>query len=251
MNVWGKRGDWDTRRRQLTALLTRLDPDLLCLQETIVGEHEDQVRELLGDRLDIAHSSAREKDGQGISTACRWPITALRELDLQLGPRTADFAATTLIAKVAAPTGPVLLVNHFPSWKPSMEAERCTQTVLAARAVEEMRPDPAAPVVVAGDLDADPDSTSIRFWTGRHPLDGISVCYRDAWAAVHPDRPGHTYTPDNPLLVDDDWPFRRIDYVLVRFGEHGPSLRIRDCRIVGDDPAVSDHYGVLADLDVL
>jgi endonuclease/exonuclease/phosphatase family metal-dependent hydrolase len=143
----------------------------------------------------------------------------VRELDLQLGPRTVDIAATTLIAEVDAPTGPVLLVNHFPSWKLSMEAERCAQTLLAARAVEEMRPDPDALVIVAGDLDADPDSTSIRFWTGRHPLEGMSVCYRDAWAAVHPDRPGHTYTPDNPLLADD--------------------------------PAVSDHYGVLADLEVL
>ena len=102
----------------------------------------------------------------------------MRELDLQLGPRTADFAATTLIAEVEVPTGPVLLVNHFPSWKLSMEAERCAQTLLAARAVEEIRPDPDAPVIVAGDLDADPDSTSIRFWTGRHPLDGMSVCYR-------------------------------------------------------------------------
>jgi hypothetical protein len=31
-------------------------------------------------------------------------------------------------------------------------------------------------VIVAGDLDADPASTSIRFWTGRHALDGTSVC---------------------------------------------------------------------------
>ncbi len=86
MNVRGKRGDWDTRRGQLADLLARLDPDLLCLQETIVGEHEDQVRELLADGLHIAHSTAREeKDGQGISTSSRWPITAVRELDCSSG----------------------------------------------------------------------------------------------------------------------------------------------------------------------
>ena len=63
------------------------------------------------------------------------------------------------------------------------------------------------------------------------------------------ERCAHTYTPDNPLLVDDDWPLRRIDYVLVRCGEHGVGLQIRDCRVVGDDPSVSDHYGLLADLE--
>jgi hypothetical protein len=40
-------------------------------------------------------------------------------------------------------------------------------------------------VIVAGDLDADPGSASIRFWTGRQALDGFSVCYRDAWEKVH------------------------------------------------------------------
>ena len=64
-----------------------------------------------------------------------------------------------------------------------MEAERCAQSLLAACAVEEMRPDPDAPVIVAGDRDADPDSTSIRFWTGRHPLDGMSVWHRPERAA--------------------------------------------------------------------
>lgn len=104
--------------------------------------------------------------------------------------------------------------------------------------------------VLAGDLDADPDSTSIRFWTGRHPLHGLSVCYRDAWEATHPGRPGHTYTPDNQLMVDEDWPFGRVDDVLVRCAEHGgPALRIRDCRMIGHDPPASDHHGVLTDLE--
>jgi endonuclease/exonuclease/phosphatase family metal-dependent hydrolase len=54
-------------------------------------------------------------------------------------------------------------------------------------------------------------------------------------------------------MVDGGWPFHRIDYVLVRCGEHGgPALAIDDCRIVLGAPVdgvqASDHYGVLADL---
>jgi endonuclease/exonuclease/phosphatase family metal-dependent hydrolase len=46
---------------------------------------------------------------------------------------------------------------------------------------------------------------------------------------------------------------RRIDYVLVRGGIHGPSLRVADCRRVFDQPVdgvwASDHFGVVADLE--
>ncbi|MFL5339674.1 MAG: endonuclease/exonuclease/phosphatase family protein, partial [Gemmataceae bacterium] len=56
-----------------------------------------------------------------------------------------------------------------------------------------------------------------------------------------------------PLVVDWDWPFRRIDYIFVRCGEHGgPTLAISDCRVIFDGPIdgtwASDHFGVMADL---
>jgi endonuclease/exonuclease/phosphatase family metal-dependent hydrolase len=110
-------------------------------------------------------------------------------------------------------------------------------------------------VVVTGDLDADPDAGSVRFWTGRQSLEALSVCYRDAWASAHPTDPGHTFVPDNPLGADWDWPFRRIDYILVRCGEHGgPTLAISSCERVFDQPEdsiwASDHFGLRADLTV-
>ena len=149
------------------------------------------------------------------------------------------------------PFGRIWLVNNLPSWQVDHEHERQIQAVVTARALEEMVGDSAGHVVVAGDFDADPDATSIRFWTGRHALDGLNVCYRDAWVSVHADSPGHTFVPENPYVVDPDWPFRRIDYVLVRCGRHGgPTLPIADCTRVFDQPdtVVSDHYGLVADL---
>jgi endonuclease/exonuclease/phosphatase family metal-dependent hydrolase len=62
---------------------------------------------------------------------------------------------------------------------------------------------------------------------------------------------GDTFVPDNPWSADWDWPFRRIDHVLVRCGEHGgPTLPVTDCRRVfdGDDDTASDHYGFLVEL---
>lgn len=113
-------------------------------------------------------------------------------MDLHVTPRTADFPCVTLLAEVLAPdpVGPLLFVNHFPSWQLAYEHERELQAVLAARLIEELAGRRRLHVVLAGDLDADPDASSIRFWSGRHALSGTSVCYRDAWERVHPGEPG-------------------------------------------------------------
>ncbi|WSR58945.1 hypothetical protein OG400_12465 [Micromonospora ureilytica] len=45
---------------------------------------------------------------------------------------------------------------------------------------------------------------------------------------------------------------RRIDYVMVRCGIHGPTLDIVDRRLAFDEPVdqvwATDHFGVVADL---
>jgi hypothetical protein len=55
----------------------------------------------------------------------------------------------------------------------------------------------------------------------------------------------------------DNWPLelgRRIDYVMVRCGDHGPTLEIRACERIFDKPVegvwASDHFGVVADLAI-
>ena len=47
---------------------------------------------------------------------------------------------------------------------------------------------------------------------------------------------------------------RRIDYVLVRAGRHGPLLQVMNCERLLAGPVdsvwASDHYGVIADLSL-
>ena len=181
----------------------------------------------------------------------------MHELDLHVTPRTADFACGTLVAEVLAPdpVGPFLLAYHNPSWKLQLEYERELQAVAAARFLDEVLAGRTMHVILVGDLDADPDAASVRFWTGRQALGGMSTCYRDTWESAHPGEPGHTFTPRNPLLDGQDWPFRRIDYLFVGCGEHGgPTLDIAACERVFDEPVdgvwASDHAGLLADLSV-
>ena len=254
-NLWGIRGDWAARRRVIAEELRELRPDLVAFIEAIKTDDYDQVVDLLGAGYHVAHQQAREPDGQGASIASRWPISAVHEVDLHVTPRTADFACVTLVAEIAAPEpyGPLVFVDHVPSWQLQFERERELQAVAAARFVEELAGD--RHVVFAGDFTADPDSAGVRFLTGRQSLDGTSVCYRDAWESAHPGEAGETFTPRNPLVYDWDWPFRRLDYVLVRCGEHGgPTLAISSCERIFDEPVdgvwASDHFGVVADLEL-
>jgi endonuclease/exonuclease/phosphatase family metal-dependent hydrolase len=263
-NVWGRRGRWQERRDALIAGFRALASDLVAVPEAIVNDEYDQVADVLGPGFHVVHQQAREpgdgeepERGQGVSLASRWPVLEVRELDLHLTPSTAGFACGTLLAEIAAPEpiGPLLFGFHNPSWKLHQAHERELQAVAAARFIEEADSGRNLHVVLAADLDADPDSASTRFWTGRHSLEGTSVCYRDAWESVHGDEPGHTFTPENPIMIGGDWPFHRIDYVLVRCGEHeGTTLTIEDCRRVFDEPVdgvwASDHFGVSVDLAV-
>src|SRR5438067_4174880 len=199
------------------------------------------------------------RQGQGgmvVSIVSSWPVRQVHELDLHLTDRVGEFPATTLIAEIEVPTpiGRTLFVNHFPSYQPAFERERELQTVAAARMIEELVASGPAHVVLAGDLDADPDSASIRFWSGRQSLGNLSLCFLDTWASTHREAVGETFTTRNPLVTSSWWPFKRIDYIFVRCDDRGwPTLRVVESERVFDQAVAgvwaSDHFGVRADLE--
>lgn len=250
--------DWSRRRPVLADGLRALRPDIVALQEVVRIADVDGVEELLGPGFHIAWHPATDVHGVGAALASRWPYGEVCCLDLRVTPRAAESSwIGTVAAEVLAPAplGPILVVHHKPNWQLTFEYERELQAVAAARFVEDLVADKAHHVVLLGDFDARPDAASIRFWTGRQSLDGFSVCYQDAWESAHPESSGHTFTPLNPLVRTGDMPLergRRIDYVMVRSGSHGPTLDVASCARVFDRPEQdvqpSDHYGLLAEL---
>jgi endonuclease/exonuclease/phosphatase family metal-dependent hydrolase len=260
LNLWARRGDWSGRRKVLADALRDLEPDFVAFQESTLVEGYDQAADILPPGYQLVHSVARGSDGVGSAVASRLPITSSRELDLQVTSRTRGFPAMALVVELAHERfGRLILANHLPNWQLSFERERELQTVLLARVLESMvgeDPDDAGNVhvIVAGDLDAEPEAASVRFWRGLQSLDGLSVSYRSAWESVHPDQPrAETFTPANPLHADWDWPYRAIDHILVRCGLHGgPTLAVRRCELFLDQPVdgvwASDHFGLVADL---
>jgi endonuclease/exonuclease/phosphatase family metal-dependent hydrolase len=260
----------DGRRRSdvIRRAMAELRPDVVALQEVTRSGTVDQATELLGPDVAVVDHPGRTPDGVGACLGSRWPVVRTSTRDLQVAPAAEGLPwAATVAVEIAAPAplGPLLVVHHKPSWQLDREHEREQQAVAGARFVEELVADrPDLPVIVLGDFDAAPDAASMRFWTGTQSLGGTSVRYEDAWVARRHDRDerppdegedGHTFTPRNPLVRVGDMPLergRRIDYVLVRSGPHGPLLEVVDCRVVFDRPVdgvwPSDHFGVLADL---
>jgi endonuclease/exonuclease/phosphatase family metal-dependent hydrolase len=171
-----------------------------------------------------------------------------------------ELAGPIAVAEISAPSplGTLLFAHHKPSWRLGFEHERELQAARAAGFIEQLmvQLDPNH-VVLADDFDTTPDSAGVRFWRGLQSLGDMSVCYRDAWESTHPTNCGYTFSPRNPLVTSGNWPLelgRRIDYVMVHCGDHGPTLDVAACERMFDKPIegvwASDHFGVVADLAI-
>lgn len=256
MNVLAPQyADSPGRRSVLAREIRHLAPDVLALQEVTPGD----VEALVDDDWHVAPHPRWSSDGVGAVLAARHPFGDTRSDTLEVTERTVHTdwcGVVTAELRLPEPLGTVLVVHHKPSWPYGYEHERELQALVAARLAEAAAAECSARhTVLLGDLDASPHAASLRFLQGLQALDGVSVCFQDAWATVHPGEPGPTFSPANSLVRQGDMPEasdRRIDYVMLRCGPHGPTLRVTSCRRVLVEPVngvqASDHYGVAADL---
>ena len=127
LNTWGTRGDWPARLKVFQDGFAELGADVITLQETILTGEVDQAAAMLGPGYHLAQQRVRERDGQGITTASRWPLGRVFEIDLHVTDRTHDFACACLVTEVLAgePIGRLWVVNHLPdAWESIRPAER-------------------------------------------------------------------------------------------------------------------------------
>jgi endonuclease/exonuclease/phosphatase family metal-dependent hydrolase len=160
-----------------------------------------------------------------------------------------------LFVTVAAPFGPLVVASTHLDHQFDGSASRQAQVAALAGYAAERRgaTDTSFPVVVAGDLNAVPDSDEIRSLTGRREPPVPGLIFTDAWEVAGDGGPGATWvaTQHQPHTA---WPRRRLDYVLVSWPRPKPLGNPMRCEIigteaVGDPPLLpSDHFGVVADL---
>ncbi|GAA3950563.1 endonuclease/exonuclease/phosphatase family protein [Actinoplanes auranticolor] len=266
INVQNDEGD-PRRTDLLNREVRRLEPDLVAFQEVCYPGRRDQLAELVaGTGLHTTHQAGvldrPPPDGDrygGTAIATRWPHRVREVLDNRT--EAPEFHWWTLAVSVSVPSlGELLFIVPTTPWRLDAETARERQAVEITEL--DARHRTALPTIIAGDLNAGPEAASIRFLSGLQTLDGRSAHYHDAWA-VAGDGPGHTWTVDNPLaaaeierVIGQPGHRRRIDYVFAGSAHAHPqaSARIVAAGLMADRPVdgvwLSDHAGVVADLDI-
>jgi endonuclease/exonuclease/phosphatase family metal-dependent hydrolase len=101
--------------------------------------------------------------GVGAALASRWPIGVVREVDLHVVSRVdPPWAAAVVVAEVELPPpfGLSVFVHHKPTYQVGYARERELQAVACARFVEGQAASRDLHVVLLGDLDDTPGSSS-------------------------------------------------------------------------------------------
>ena len=271
LNLWNLSGDWRARREEVVAWLRQLEPDIVCLQEVVEdADGERSTATWLAERSGypgVAFGGAEIEGGEGRrfgnAVLSRQPIDHARTHPLPSGdPRPEPIERVVLHARTG---GLDVFSTHLTSlyWCGNLRERQ----VLRLDEVVRAEADPSAdlPPIIAGDFNADPDSTEIRFLCGNASIDGVSTYYQEAWRVAGgreagPAGPGvspsggHgiTWSNDNPFAAAEHEPERRIDYVFVGWRRPDGRGTITAASVVCDRPLTgvfpTDHYGVLADI---
>jgi len=257
-NLWWRFGEWQRRADAIRSVVESQSPDVVCLQE-VWGEEGVSSASLLADVLGWSCAvtddpfAERRGDGAAFHDAIvtrhaieRVECHALPGHDGRPGHRRA------LVAVLTTPAGPWPVVCTHLDHRFDASAVRQAQCAALLRIVAGVRGDDTSPPpVLAGDLNAVPDSDEVRMLTGRRAAPVPGIVLSDSWEQVG-DGPGWTWRRENPYLPDTAWPNRRLDYVMVAWPRPRPLGNPVRAWLAGLDPVdgiqPSDHAAVVVDL---
>jgi endonuclease/exonuclease/phosphatase family metal-dependent hydrolase len=256
----------DERLAVLNAELRRIAPDIAVMQKVIDPKFGRLEKWVEGTGLQTTHQaevlrySPKSSEWGGNVVATRWnhEVVEVFEATYQGGPST---PWCTLAAVVQVPDeGEMLFIATTGAGWANAEWVRERQVIqltdLDARHRREL------PTIIAGDFNAGPHSSTIRFLRGEQSLDGHSVWYHDAWD-VAGQGPGFTWTVDNEAYsyrqnrrVSQPNYRRRIDYVFIAGADAHPNTHcsVESAFLSFAEPVdgiwPSDHLGVTVDVEI-
>jgi len=261
LNIWQEQGPWLRRMELIHQHLERLEPDIVCLQE--VREKEEAIpnqAQTLAQQLGMSWTweVAQPWGGgdEGLAILSRFPIVerGVHELPFTKGRSRRVCLGAALDVGGDDPCW--VFTTHL-AWRLADGALREAQVSEVDRFITAKREGSRTATLLAGDFNAPPDADEIRFLRGLTTLDGRRTYYQDAFAVCNPGVEGHTWCKENPYTSQLGWlePDRRLDYIFVTPMTRSGCGTVQSCRIVCLDPDLdgarwSDHYGVLAELDV-
>ncbi len=262
-NLWWRFGPSRERRAAIEAVLRAARPDICGLQEVPADEEHDLAAALAEQlRMHLAWLPSPEPESWhsrlpgctaavGNAILSRWPLDGGFDLSLPAGS-SGDASRTAMARLVRSPDGPLPVATTQLTAAPWDSRVRCAQVralVERLAALDQSR----YPVVLVGDLNAEPDSDEMRMLCGHKTAparEGFVLV--DAWRYAPADALPWTWDRANPHVAATMEPSARIDYVLVGPPRSGGRGHVLSVRRVGAEPVggvwASDHAGVLAEL---
>ncbi len=277
LNFWGTEPPLERRLDLAIRQLRALAPDVVCLQEVrpLDGKAGPTTADTIAAALGLTahYAIACEWDDhpklapgqEGLAILAR-SILATRTQQLP-EPRHAD-SRLLLSAQIATDADPIWVHTTHLHYRLDDGVAREKQVLAIDAAIRALRTDTSPPQILCGDMNATPDSDEMRFLRGLTTLDGRRTHFQDAWLRLHRE-PGPTDGPAQGITWSSENRFtrplrsldidRRIDYVYVTSRKKDGRGTIHDARVVltdrdgdGEDAiCASDHYGVLADVQVV
>ena len=266
LNFWGLQPPLATRLDLAERQLRALAPDVIAMQEVRPMDgaaHGRTTAAHLAAALGLHHiyepavpGQPEDQPEEGLAILSRHPIAEHRVTPLPV-PRPEE-ARILLSAGIDTPWARVWLHCTHLHYRLDDGVARERQVVTIDEAMRDLGAgEPDAPVhVLCGDFNATPDSDEIRFLRGLTTLAGRRTFYQDAFGRVHPGEDGFTWCTDvgeARARRSIDWD-RRLDYVFVSARRKDGRGTVRDAQVVLDErqdgTAASDHYGVLAEIQI-
>jgi len=256
LNIWNRQGPWEKRLPMIRRGLEALSPDVVGLQEVISHEGKTQAQTIAeGLGYETAFGPALDLGEQvlfGNAVLSRWPI-AHHEV-LSLPTRKGEEPRSLLFAEIESPWGKLPVFCTHLNWMFHHGIVREKQVVKIAEHVLDKAPVTGLCPILLGDMNAEPDSTEMRFLRGLSSLEGQSTYFADTFGLVGRG-PGFTFDPDcNPYAKLTREAPRRIDHIFVRGPDHRGRGKTKRSAVVLDEVvdgvAASDHYGVLSTIQM-
>jgi endonuclease/exonuclease/phosphatase family metal-dependent hydrolase len=260
-NLWWRFGEFAERQEPIARALRAADADIICLQEVWAVEGEHDQAAWLAKQTDrhFRREDTAARNGMSFANAVlsRWPIIASTNHALP-GIDNKPSHRKAMHVVIDSPRGHLhVFCTHLDQrFDNSTLRQRQLHAICELASAIERDSKTDFPIILAGDLNAVPDSDEIRSLTGRRPPYVQGLVFTDAWEVGGPfGDPGWTWRADNPLLNRQaQWPNRRLDYVLTSWPRTSGQGTPETARLLGTKPDAetgvmpSDHAGLFVTL---
>jgi endonuclease/exonuclease/phosphatase family metal-dependent hydrolase len=265
LNLWGENGPWEERLALAAAGLERLAPDVVALQEVRdvpgrVGNQAARLAEPRGWNHRFAATTAWGGGHEGLAVLSRFPIGAH---EFRALPHSTEAEGRGVLSvRLDGEAGGLWVHTTHLSYRLNEGVKREDQVQLLDQLVAAHDDGSGTPQLLMGDFNAGPEHDEIRWLVGQHTLSGRRVAYQDAWAVAGDGTPGLTWARSNDYTSAMHWlrQDRRLDYIFVTPARRDRRGTVHSAAVTLDQPAraangdrlfASDHYGVVADVQVL